>query len=333
MRPAVIPQIRTPSLVYGIGVRSPFFALEERLSLPALERLPPRVARLLDRHNLLSGIKLEASVLTAQPYEEKSVEADAAFMLDASLCLTIAKDATVTVTVPRAGKEWDAHSLLLEILPGVKADLVLRDENPGGGTAGLVVKAVVGKGASLTMNDLLITDADTFRRTTIVLAGEDSGVLPNHAFFAYGKAKVDVRSQVVHAGAASASDIRIRGIAAQEAEVITQGDIRIEPAAAGANGYQHEDLIMLGKKSVARPIPNLEIGNHEVRCTHGATVANIDEDTLFFLTSRGIPREKALSVVLASFLSPLLTLFPAAEGEHIRDSIAALIAERGMIGG
>jgi len=104
--------------------------------------------------------------------------------------------------------------------------------------------------------------------------------------------------------------MKIRAIVSDSSNAIVQGDVTIKPPAFGSNGYQTEDIILLGKDAIARPIPNLEIGNHDVKCSHGATVSNIDEDTLFYAMSRGIRREDALAMLISSFLSPVLESFP-----------------------
>ena len=74
-------------------------------------------------------------------------------------------------------------------------------------------------------------------------------------------------------------------------------------------------------------IPNLEIGNNDVKCSHGATVSNLDPETVFYLKSRGIAERDARSLLLASFIAPVLDLYADEELDRIRENVRGIIDE------
>ena len=82
--------------------------------------------------------------------------------------------------------------------------------------------------------------------------------------------------------------------------------IKIESNAFESNGYQKEDTLLLSPDAEADSIPNLEIDNNEVRCTHGAAIGPVDEEKLFYLRSRGLGEELAKKKIVEGFFEPMI---------------------------
>ncbi len=82
------------------------------------------------------------------------------------------------------------------------------------------------------------------------------------------------------------------------------------PEANKADGYQANRNAVLSKNARADSIPGLEILTDDVRCTHGATVGKIDEDQVFYLTSRGMPRDDAERLIVEGFFEPIMQRIP-----------------------
>ena len=74
--------------------------------------------------------------------------------------------------------------------------------------------------------------------------------------------------------------------------------IRAWPGAQKTNAYQSNRNLLLSKKARADSLPQLEIEANDLRCTHGATVSQVDEDLVFYLMSRGIPRADAVRLIV-----------------------------------
>lgn len=107
------------------------------------------------------------------------------------------------------------------------------------------------------------------------------------------------------------SDLLYRNVLRDEARTAFYGMIRVEPDAQGTEGYQTNNNLLLDDAR-AHAIPGLEIIANDVVCSHGATVSRLDQEELFYLRSRGIPRVQAEHLIVRGFLSPIIGHMPLA---------------------
>lgn len=101
--------------------------------------------------------------------------------------------------------------------------------------------------------------------------------------------------------------VMVRGVAKNGARVQVEGMIRIDKGANGVDDFLEMRLLLLDDKSQAVAEPKLEIMTNEVKASHAATVGRIDEEQLFYLTSRGISRKEAEGLIVEGFLSEVIT--------------------------
>ncbi len=85
----------------------------------------------------------------------------------------------------------------------------------------------------------------------------------------------------------------IKGVAANGARVTVDGMVKIEKGASKTDSFLEMRILLLDKKSWAVAEPKLEIENNDVRASHAATVGKIDEEQIFYLTSRGVGIDEA----------------------------------------
>jgi Fe-S cluster assembly protein SufD len=104
---------------------------------------------------------------------------------------------------------------------------------------------------------------------------------------------------------------------------VFQGKILVKPGAQKTDGYQISQSLLLDEDSQFLAKPELEIHADDVACSHGSTSGAIDEDALYYLRSRGIPRPQATDLMILSFLAEAVE--EIAE-EHLRDEITARLA-------
>ncbi|WP_347139573.1 SufD family Fe-S cluster assembly protein [Paracoccus sp. SSK6] len=102
------------------------------------------------------------------------------------------------------------------------------------------------------------------------------------------------------------------------AEGVFQGKILVKPGAQKTDGYQISQALLLDERSQFLAKPELEIYADDVKCSHGSTTGAIDEEALFYLRSRGVPRERAIVFLVLSFLADALA---EVEDEALRDRI------------
>jgi len=121
---------------------------------------------------------------------------------------------------------------------------------------------------------------------------------------------LDHDTQQNHLARNTTSDLLFKGALMDESRSVWQGMIFVAPGAIGTDGYQANRNLILSKEARADSIPGLEILADDVRCTHGATVGNIDEDELFYLYSRGIPKNDAEQLLVTGFFAPIMDRIP-----------------------
>jgi len=115
------------------------------------------------------------------------------------------------------------------------------------------------------------------------------------------------------------SDIITKGVIMDSAKALSRGLVRIEQNAPHSNGYEQQDALLLSEEAEADAIPNLEILNNDVKCSHGSTVGKIDEEKIFYLMSRGLS-EKESKILIA------LSYFP--QIEEIQEKIKATLEKQ-----
>ena len=98
----------------------------------------------------------------------------------------------------------------------------------------------------------------------------------------------------------------VKGIAGGSAQVNFNGTIVVAPDAQKTEAFQENHNILLSETAKVETRPQLEIYADDVKCSHGATIGRLNEDELFYMRSRGIPRRDAEALQIISFLSPVI---------------------------
>jgi len=127
-----------------------------------------------------------------------------------------------------------------------------------------------------------------------------------------------------HAASQTSSDIDFKVVLRDKALSAYTGLIRIEHDAANCEAYQENRNLLLTEGARAETIPELEILNEDVMCSHGATVGPIDPEMVFYLTSRGVPEQEAINAIVTGFVSSTLKMVPA----DIRGGIRSVVTNR-----
>jgi len=116
----------------------------------------------------------------------------------------------------------------------------------------------------------------------------------------------DARTLQDHVSPRTASDLLYKNALDDRARTIFGGLIRVEPHAHFTDAYQKVRNLLLSDDAEANSMPGLEILADNVRCTHGATSGQIDEDELFYLRTRGIPTKVAQRLLVTGFLDEVI---------------------------
>ena len=116
----------------------------------------------------------------------------------------------------------------------------------------------------------------------------------------------DITTVVAHDAPNCASRQTVKTVATGRARGVFQGRIEVARAAQKTDGYQMSQALLLSPKAEVDFKPQLEIYADDVKCSHGATVGELDPEQLFYLRSRGVPETEARSILIRAFLSEAL---------------------------
>src|SRR3989344_2566510 len=136
----------------------------------------------------------------------------------------------------------------------------------------------------------------------------DSGASSNIKciYFSNEKQHFDLSYNTIHKAENTFSTIYARGVLDDYSNAIYKGLIRIESNAPNSSGYQKEDVLLVSENAKADSIPNLEIENNDVKCSHGATISHLDNEKMFYLMSRGINEKESAMIMIEGFLLGLI---------------------------
>jgi len=183
----------------------------------------------------------------------------------------------------------------------------------------------VGKDASMIWTASITGGAFTKNHSHTKLVGEGAAVKSRTLFFGDRTQKFDVYAEAEHLAPRTHADLAGRGALMDAAKAIARGMVRIPTGSKKSTASEREDVLVFGAKAEADVIPNLEIAEGDVRCSHGAAIGRIDEEKIFYLMSRGLDRRAATSFAVEGFFAPM---FEDMHHDGLRDAVECLIAEK-----
>ena len=140
-----------------------------------------------------------------------------------------------------------------------------------------------------------------------------------------GKTHVDNHTIVDHTFPHAESNELYKGILADQSRGVFNGKIFVRQAAQKTNAFQQNNNILLSEDAIINTKPQLEIWADDVKCSHGCTVGQLDEEALFYLQARGIDKTTARGLLLYAFAGEVLEKI---ELESLRTFITTKIQER-----
>ncbi|MEX2420604.1 MAG: Fe-S cluster assembly protein SufD [Actinomycetota bacterium] len=170
-----------------------------------------------------------------------------------------------------------------------------------------VLRARVGRDASLKTLGVAFGASLARAEVEAFLAEDGASSEMLGVYFGDGDQHIDHRSIQDHAGSRSSSDLLYKGAMRDRSNAIYTGTVIIEVGAHACNAYQTNRNIPLSEHARAHSVPNLEIlSNDPTRCGHAASVGPVSDDELFYLMSRGIPRQEAERLIVFGFFAEVL---------------------------
>lgn len=125
-------------------------------------------------------------------------------------------------------------------------------------------------------------------------------------YFGDGAQMHDFRTLQDHDAPKTTSDLLFKGAVEDDSRAVYSGLIRIRKGAAGTNAFQTNRNLVLGAGAHADSVPNLEIEENDVKCSHASAVGPIDEEQRYYLEARGLPPEAADRLIVLGFFEEIL---------------------------
>jgi Fe-S cluster assembly protein SufD len=141
--------------------------------------------------------------------------------------------------------------------------------------------------------------------THVVLNGEGASVVLDGLFVGTGTQHLDNRTVIDHVQPHCESVELYKGVLDQNARGVFDGLIIVRPGAVKTVSRQTNRNLLLSETAIVDSKPNLEIHNNDVKCNHGSTIGQIDEEALFYLRSRGLGEAEARSLLVYAFASEI----------------------------
>jgi len=153
------------------------------------------------------------------------------------------------------------------------------------------------------INQVTLTLDGKFVRNNLhfYMNGENCNTLLYGLYLLDGNQFVDNHTRVDHAKPNCFSDEKYKGILKGKSTAVFNGKIMVHLDAQKTNAYQRNQNILLSDEATVNTKPQLEIFADDVKCTHGATVGQLDEEPMFYMRSRGIPENVARKLLLNAF--------------------------------
>jgi Fe-S cluster assembly protein SufD len=182
-------------------------------------------------------------------------------------------------------------------------------------------------GRDTEMKNLQVTLGSKFSKNSVGshLRGENALAEMLGIFFGDGDQFFDHHTWQLHESPLATSDLEYKGALKEKSRSVYSGLIKVYEGAQRTDAYQQNRNLVLSRTARADTIPNLEIEANDVRCTHGATVSQVEDEHLFYLMARGIPKSEAQKLIVEGFFRPVIDRIPV---EEIQDFLQAAIAHK-----
>jgi Fe-S cluster assembly protein SufD len=183
-------------------------------------------------------------------------------------------------------------------------------------------RTIAGRDANL--DTLVVNLGGTVARVDLAAALEGPGARSDMLGLYFGSEDqhFDHNTRQDHKVPHATSDLLYKGALTDSSHSIFRGLIKVWPKAQRTDAYQTNRNLLLSNSSEATSLPNLEIEADDVRCSHASTVGHLDQEELFYIMSRGVPREQAERLVVFGFLGEVLDRLPMPDVvEELRQAI------------
>lgn len=239
-----------------------------------------------------------------------TIEYAANYFAATRLLIEVEDNASLKCQLHFAGSnasENSLHNHLTEIFVGQNANLEFNiTQEIGNGNLVNITEVFCQRDSNFTTNTFQLSGKLLRNNLNIRLKGENIETHLNGFYMLNGKELYDNHTLVDHLVPHCESNETYRGILAGSSTGVFNGKVFVHPDAQKTNGYQSNNNILLSDDATMNSKPELEIYADDVRCSHGSTTGQLDEDAVFYLRARGLDEFGAKALLLTAFASEVL---------------------------
>lgn len=216
--------------------------------------------------------------------------------------------------------ENQLHAAVVELIAFEKAEIrystvqnwYTGDKEGRGGIYNFVTKRgkAAGKNSKISWTQVEAGSAITWKYPSVILQGDDSEGMFYSVALTHDFMQADTGTKMIHIGKNSKSTIISKGISTGGSSNAYRGLVKVLPSAENARNYSQCDSMLVGDESSAHTFPVMEVRNPTAIIEHEATTSRISEDQLFYMRSRGLDMEKAISMLVNGFCREVFKELP-----------------------
>jgi Fe-S cluster assembly protein SufD len=268
-------------------------------------------------------IRVAAGTSVERPIHLRFVTTGASAVATATRTLVVVEEgASVTVLESQEGPDGPASQLndVVEFVVGDRAKVSHVRFN-GAGRDALVLSTLtarLGEASGFDSLSTVVGGAVSRHQVFLTFAGDHALANVNGATMITGRQHADSTLVATHSGLHCTSRELFKTVIDGEATGVFQGKIIVEPQAQKTDGRMMSASLLLSDGGTMNNKPELEIFADDVQCAHGATSGALDEDLLFYLMARGLPKAEAESLLIQAFLGEAIE---TVEHEGVREAL------------
>jgi Fe-S cluster assembly protein SufD len=224
-----------------------------------------------------------------------------------------------------AGQHFSAPTLQITVEANAACHYVRLQQCAGNWSQ--VYNSVISQKENSTVHAFVLTTDGVIVRNNFNLEIDGAGAEGNlmGLYLLNGKTVVDNHTTVDHRVANANSNELFKGVMHGHSKGVFNGKIFVRQDAQKTNAFQSNRNIILSDSASVNTKPQLEIWADDVKCSHGCTTGQLDEEALFYLQSRGIDKTTAQSMLLDAFAGEVTDKIPA---ESIRNAVSEMVRQK-----
>lgn len=299
----------TPKLIYKDVSEVSFADVSSSVALESEESITEYLLENKDRQYYTDVLEAENKLLLISENHENPIYISINSLANSrtGLLITAKPNTSATVIVLlKSHAEYVAQHIHCIAQENASVKIIVV-QSYGENTASFIhCGAKLYEAANVEWTSVLTGSGSTYFGCTNVLLGDSARGTITGLYLASHEQRYDIDTVSIHKNKNTFSNILTKGAINHTAKALSRGLVRIEENAFGSNGYEKQDALLLSRTAEADAIPNLEIHNHDVKCSHGSTIGKVNEAQLFYLMSRGICEKDAIDILVTGFFNPVI---------------------------